>query len=484
MDTVWPMETTPWLSGALAFDIWAAGRGAACALQWRQGTRLRRLLDVALRLSAVHRPAAGDPPRRTTTLDGWPVTRKPALMARFADWVTDPALRLDIVRAFASDPAFIGQPLLGRYTVWGSSGSSGTPGLFVQDEHAMAVHDTLEALRRPAPWRLDRTPPRIVFVGATGAHFASVVSLLRMRSRYPWLSGRIATVSFLQPLGDLLAELRRAAPQVLATYPSVALLLAQAQAAGRLRLQLDEVCTGGETLTPAVRRFVAEVFGCPVHDSYGASEFFTLAAECGHGRLHLNADWCLLEPVDAAGRPVAPGEASHSVWLTNLANHVQPLIRYDLGDSVRMATQACACGSCLPVIEVMGRRDDTLLVPGRDHARVALLPLALSTVVEEQGGLYDFQLRQEQDGDLTLSTPQRGDEALRRLRRAADALRSFAQAQGACGLHLRCRSGCPPLLGPSGKAARILKGPAAAAMPATLPKPGRAPSPARVGARA
>ncbi len=43
--------------------------------------------------------------------------------------------------------------------------------------------------------------------------------------------------------------------------------------------------------------------------------------------------------------------------LTNLANTVQPLIRYDLGDQVTMQTERCMCGSPLPVIEVQGRQD-------------------------------------------------------------------------------------------------------------------------------
>ena len=43
----------------------------------------------------------------------------------------------------------------------------------------------------------------------------------------------------------------------------------------------------------------------------------------------------ILEPVDRDYRPTPPGELSHTVLLTNLANAVQPIIRYDLGDSVR-----------------------------------------------------------------------------------------------------------------------------------------------------
>ena len=60
------------------------------------------------------------------------------------------------------------------------------------------------------------------------------------------------------------------------------------------------------------------------------------------GSMHLNADWVILEPVDRAYRPVPPGVMSHTVLLTNLANRVQPIIRYDLGDSVVIEPDPCA----------------------------------------------------------------------------------------------------------------------------------------------
>jgi len=38
------------------------------------------------------------------------------------------------------------------------------------------------------------------------------------------------------------------------------------------------------------------------------------------------------------------------VLLTNLANLVQPLVRYEIGDIVTMATEPCDCGNHLPLI--------------------------------------------------------------------------------------------------------------------------------------
>ena len=119
-----------------------------------------------------------------------------------------------------------------------------------------------------------------------------------------------------------------------------------------------------------------------------------IAFDCRFGRLHVNADWLILEPVDAAGEPVAPGEASHTTLLTNLANRVQPLLRYDLGDSVTVFPTACPCGSPLPAIRPEGRRDETLWIELADGASRPLIPLVLATAVEEAPGLLRYQVLQ------------------------------------------------------------------------------------------
>ncbi|MFT4194737.1 MAG: phenylacetate--CoA ligase family protein, partial [Ottowia sp.] len=223
-----------------------------------------------------------------------------------------------------------------------------------------------------------------------------------------------------------------------------------------LRIAPRCVLTGGERLGAAVRARVAEALGAPVRSSYGASEFLPLAWECAHGHLHVNEDWALLEPVDRHHRPVPPGQLAHTVLLTNLANLVQPLIRYDLGDKLVVLPGRCACGSAMARIEVEGRRDDVLRVPARKHGEtISLLPLALCTVVEEEGGVFDFQLRQRGPHTLVLRVPMQGEHADLAIARCRDALQHFALAQGARPIRVLGESGCAVPRGRSGKACRV-----------------------------
>ena len=439
----------PWLTSSVAADVAMAASASADALATRQARRLAALLSSAARRSPAYRRLLGGRNASQVRLQDLPVTRKPDLMNRFTEWVTEPEIRLDALRRFTADPSRIGEPFMGRYVVWESSGSSGEPAIFVQDASAMAVYDALEALRRPVlrplqrffdPWGLGE---RIVFVGATGGHFASIVSIERLRRLNPALSGRLRSVSFLQPVQRLVGELQDQAPTAVATYPSAAVLLAEERLAGRLNIAPQEIWTGGETLSPAMRRFVEQAFGCPVVNSYGASEFLSLGCECRCGSLHLNGDWVILESVDAHGAAVALGAVGATTLLTNLANHVQPLIRYDLGDRITLHATPCACGSRLPVIEVQGRCDDTLWLGSPGTATVHVLPLALSTVLEDAAGLFDFQLVQEGPSELLLSSARRGEAAAGALRRAATMLAAFLAEQGAGVVQIHCRSGQP-----------------------------------------
>ncbi len=142
------------------------------------------------------------------------------------------------------------------------------------------------------------------------------------------------------------------------------------------------------------RAQVQRAFGCPVRNSYGASEFLPIAWECPYRRLHLNSDWVILEPIDQHGRPVAAGTRSHSVLLTNLANRIQPLIRYDLGDAVTIADTPCGCGSRFPVMSVEGRTDEALVFPLTRGGTATVVPLALTTVMEDDACVHDFQVTQ------------------------------------------------------------------------------------------
>jgi phenylacetate-coenzyme A ligase PaaK-like adenylate-forming protein len=333
-------------------------------------------------------------------LERLPTVTKPQLMDRFDEWVTDPAVTRAAVEEFVAELDNIGVDFLGRYVVVTTSGSTGVPALLVQDRRAIAVMTGL-AYVRTGGLLTPRLVARLLLRGgrqaavfATGGHFLTITMFERRQRARPFRAQYARFFSVLEPLPKLVDELNAFGPVLLASYPSALELLAQEQQAHRLRLSPILISTGGEAVLPVVRRRVEAAFGCPLLESYSASEAAPLTLPCVRGRLHVNADWFILEPVDADGAPVPDGTLSHSVLVTNLANRVQPLIRYQLGDSVVMDPDRCPCGSPLPTLRVEGRTEEILRLPGPDQRAVALLPMALATVVEETPGVHRFQVVQ------------------------------------------------------------------------------------------
>jgi phenylacetate-CoA ligase len=415
----------------LLWDIARAGRGRPEGAVRRQQTRLRCLIEYARSRSPYYRERYAALPPGDRDLSTLPPVTKSDLMANFDGWATDPAVTRKTAEAFVADPARIGQYYLDRYVAFSTSGTTGTPAIILQDRGAMSVYQGLLLARRlptlvaAGAWRpFVENRARTATIIATGGHFASSVVEALFRSRYPGLAGRNRTFSLQTPLPELVRALNAFRPAVVGSYPTALAVLAGERAAGRLRIAPALLLSGAERLSAPLGERISESFRCPVRDTYAASEFMGIAFDCRYGRLHVNADWLILEPVDAAGGPVAPGEASHTTLLTNLANHVQPLLRYDLGDSVTVSPAPCPCGNPLPAVRPEGRRDEVLWIELADGVSRPLLPLVLATAVEEAPGVLGYQLLQAGPRRLRLRLDEApghdrarvGDDVLRRLR--------------------------------------------------------------------
>jgi phenylacetate-CoA ligase len=424
-----------WKSLSRLWEISWTRSGGNEAVDAARRSRFNALVRVARGASPYFRQAYRALPDRDLDPHQVPVVTKPALMTHFDEWVTDPEVTRAGVTAFAADRRHIGERFLNRYVVWKSSGSTGEPGIYVHDGDSLATFDALMAahldrLRFAAQnsWELLARGGRAALIAATGDHFASIASWQRVCQNSPWIQAR--GFSILDPLPQLVSQLNDYQPVFLASYPTMLSLLAEEQNAGRLRIVPLRLWSGGECLVPDAAAAIERAFGCPLGNEYGASECMSIAFGCQAGWLHVNADWVLLEPVDRDYRPTRPGDASHTVLLSNLANRVQPIIRYDLGDSIIAKPEPCACGNSLPAIRVEGRRDDVLSMRTPDGRLVQLLPLALTTIVEEAAHVHRFQIVQTAADRLMLRLDP-GDDRDRQAAwlAAAGALRDYLATQ-------------------------------------------------------
>lgn len=146
-----------------------------------------------------------------------------------------------------------------------------------------------------------------------------------------------------------------------------------------------------EPLSDENRLLIQQAFGVPPRNNYGCSEGGVMGYECNHGQMHINADWIIFEPVDANHDPVPAGQLSDRTLITNLANRVMPIIRYELGDRVTLLREKCDCGITLPLIKVEGRTDEILRFKSPSGGSIPVLPLALWSVLKETLGVLRFQ---------------------------------------------------------------------------------------------
>jgi putative adenylate-forming enzyme len=422
----------------LAWDIWRTGRGETSTVAARQHTRLADLIEFARVHSPLYRKLYQHLTFPLKDFQHLPPVTKHDLMENFDGWVTDPGVTRPGVEAFMADETLVGTLYLGRYAVWTSSGVTGMHGVFVHDHEALRVYATLAMVRGMMVWMKPKDGLACLHRGDRGASVIRTVGHLvaatvkgLYRRHYPRLSRNSWTLSVMTPLSELVKELNAFQPAIMVSYPTVMALLANEQRQGRLKIKPALVATIAEWLGRAAHDEIAAAFNCSVRDTYAASEFMGIAFECNEGRLHVNSDWVILEPVDANYQPVPPGEASRTVLLTNLANRVQPIIRYDLGDCITLSPDPCPCGRALPVVRVEGRRDEILSCQAPGGETIKFSPRALANVVGGTPGVRSYQVIQTAPEVLTVRLEVgAGSDSSAVWERVASRFRDYLLAQG------------------------------------------------------
>ena len=178
-----------WTVGALVTNLlWTRCLGRASIAAARD-QRLRERLTHARTHSPFYRKRYRELPTDAPLSELPPVT-KTELMASFDDWATDRAISWREVEAFLGSRSHIGQRFLGRYLVWTSSGTTGTPGVFLQDATALAIYDALVSVQLVGAfphWSAALRNGRAALITADSDHFAAVTAWRRQAQRRPWL---------------------------------------------------------------------------------------------------------------------------------------------------------------------------------------------------------------------------------------------------------------------------------------------------------
>lgn len=332
----------------------------------------------------------------------YPTTNKSDMAKHFDKWFTDRSITRKTVDCFMSDLSNVGKKLNGKYLVYTTSGSTGTPCVVLYDDTTINVSSAIGVLRSFA--RKEDMVTCIKSGGKTLALFAdngfylgsgSVKYQLR---KMPWKKKKMKTFDVRKKTAEIISMLNEYQPSMIGCYPTVMELLAAEQEKGNLHIHPAIIMTGGEKLNNDVREHLSNVFGCYVQTNYSCTEGGTVACECIEKHFHINDDWVILEAVDENNVPVPFGTQSAKVLLTNLANRICPIIRFEITDRIILHKEQCTCGNPRLWLTLEGRTDDILIF--ENGVRIA--PLSLYVILKEVHGIERFQLIQHENDCLEL----------------------------------------------------------------------------------
>ncbi|MXR69409.1 phenylacetate--CoA ligase family protein [Shewanella sp. JBTF-M18] len=132
-----------------------------------------------------------------------------------------------------------------------------------------------------------------------------------------------------------------------------------------------------------------KAFGRKIVSEYGAAEAGIIAFECPEGNMHINEENCLVEVID------------EKIVVTNLESLSFPIIRYELGDFVKLSEKQCSCGRHHKVIsEVLGRVGKNIY--GKENKVFPSLTLyyIFKRLALECGYIINYRAEQHEIGKL------------------------------------------------------------------------------------
>ena len=194
-------------------------------------------------------------------------------------------------------------------------------------------------------------------------------------------------------LTSYITKLNKFKPVLIDGYPSAIYIISRFINKNNIILNFKPkaIAVTAETLYDYQRDDIEKAFQCKVFNQYASSEGSPFITECIHDNLHLNIDSGVFEFIDMEGNPAKAGGIAKLV-VTSFINYKTPLIRYNIGDTVLLASEnkKCDCKCKMPIIEkIIGREDDILwskekgYVGRMDTAYKGLIGIKKSQIIQE-----------------------------------------------------------------------------------------------------
>ncbi|RMA58954.1 phenylacetate--CoA ligase family protein [Ulvibacter antarcticus] len=196
-------------------------------------------------------------------------------------------------------------------------------------------------------------------------------------------------------LGHYLDNLMQYKPEYISGFPTAVMAIASygLQHGIDYPSSIKAIFTTSETLTPTMRAAIQEFFKAPVYNQYSASEGAPFIFECKNHKLHMELQSGIFEVLDGNDQPTQEGR----LVVTSFTSNGTPLVRYDIGDAIKLSSETCTCGNNNPLVEeILGRTDDFIYSP--ENGKIHLTNVANS--IKDVKGIGKMQIIQNHVNEI------------------------------------------------------------------------------------
>jgi len=319
--------------------------------------------------------------------DVWslPITNKKLMMENLSDYNTLGFMKNDLINFCLEiektrnyDRRFNG------YNLAMSSGTSGNRGIVITSPQEEKYLQAALFARFPLP--------RVLKI-----KWAFILRVSTPAFNVSKFGQKMTYISQLNTLENIQKQLEELKPNILSAPPSMLHILAKEVNAGQLNLKPKRIVSYAEVLSPEVKEEIEQIFGVKVYQIYQGSEG-PIAMSCKHGNLHINEDLIYVQTLDFDGQSTYPGEPCYKMIITDLNKRSQPIIRFELDDSIVISDSSCRCGSSFRVIEkILGRTDDLYWGQRKDIEELQCIfpDYIRRAIISSSDAIDDYQAIQE-----------------------------------------------------------------------------------------
>jgi phenylacetate-CoA ligase len=190
-------------------------------------------------------------------------------------------------------------------------------------------------------------------------------------------------------------NLNKYKPIIISGFPSSVFEIANYARIYKIQINFNPtaIFTTAETLVSEQTKIIEEVFKCKVYDQYSSSEGAPFVVQCCNGNMHYELLSGVIEIIDENLNPTDEGE----ILVTSFITRGTPLIRYKIGDRMKISSQKCSCGNNNPIIgKTEGRSIDFIYSNERGKINLG----NVSNCVKHVNGVMKFQLIQNKISEI------------------------------------------------------------------------------------